>query len=262
MSGHDIWVCSVRKLDYVLLPWGSLYRSWSWTNEVWSLPINFIHDFNNGHCKCYNLRRHLHQHGSRVPSAIPFHSLQLQPIYLWILSSCLMTISFLFALTNWTVIIFAIIKSKTYCPSLFLRDGVYNKTIGKFRWFYSLIGLVIICLLLLLRLTLDKSQVGTFDLGWVSSEYWDWPTDFFLQRTGRKTLLIYSQLFLRFAWIYKNEFAFQFVIFTPCNIACWELLSLKVTIMCVSDQYRWWHRFQVIENGGITEKSSLLMNSK
>ena len=81
-----------------------------------------------------------------------------------------MTISFLFALTNWTVIILAITKSKTYCPSLFLRDGVYNKTIGKFRWFYSLIGLVIICLLLLLRLTLDKSQVGTFDLGWVSTD--------------------------------------------------------------------------------------------
>merc|ERR1712039_388829 len=140
------------------------------------------------------------------------------PIYLWILSSCLMTISLLFALTNWTVIILAIAKNKTYCPSLFLRDGVYNKTIGTICWFYSLIGLVIICLLLLLRLTLDKSQVGTFDLGW-------------------------------------------FVIFTPCNIACWELLSLKVTIMCVSYQYRRWHRYQVRERGGITEKSSLLMNS-
>merc|ERR1712039_805059 len=66
------------------------------------------------------------------------------PIYLWILSSCLMTISLLFALTNWTVIILAIAKNKTYCPSLFLRDGVYNKTIGTICWFYSLIGLGII----------------------------------------------------------------------------------------------------------------------
>ena len=170
MSGHDIWVYSVRKLDYVLLPWGSLCWSWSWTSNAWSLPINFNHNFNNGHCKCYNLHKHLYQYCGRTLSAIPFHSFLLQPVYLWILSSCLMTISFLFALTNWTVIILAITKNNTYCPSLFLRDGVHNKTIGTFRWFYSFIGLVIICMLLLLRLTVDKSQVGTFDLGWVSSD--------------------------------------------------------------------------------------------
>ena len=53
------------------------------------------------------------QYCGRTLSAIPFHSFLLQPVYLWILSSCLMTISFLFALTNWTVIILAITKNNT-----------------------------------------------------------------------------------------------------------------------------------------------------
>ena len=86
-----------------------------------------------------------------------------QPICLWMFASCLYTISFLLVITNWTVIFLAIIKDKTYCPKLFLIDGVLYKAIGSIEhWLYAFIGLIIICLL---RIPLDKSQVGTFDLG-------------------------------------------------------------------------------------------------
>ena len=63
----------------------------------------------------------------------------------------------------------AIMKEKTLCPKLFLSDGVIYKAIDSINWFYSFIGLIIICLLLLLRIFLDKSMVGTFDLAWVST---------------------------------------------------------------------------------------------
>ena len=63
-------------------------------------------------------------------------------------------------------------KDKTYCPKLFLRDGVFYKAIGSIDTFcYPFIGLIVVWLLPSLRsatVPLDKSQAVKFDLGWVS----------------------------------------------------------------------------------------------
>ena len=101
-----------------------------------------------------------------------FLSFLFQPIFMWILASCVTAVSAILTCSNWIVLYWALTKNKIYCPRIFQKDGKYYKSIGTRLlniWISSFIGLIILCLLIPFHMLLDKTQVGTFYFGLVST---------------------------------------------------------------------------------------------